>query len=73
MAEDRVQLRVGCAVVDGREGRILARRQSDPLSNPLGLLAAVGCAACTYLFVGGMLVTFPIAVTGGERYTKVLP
>jgi HD-GYP domain-containing protein (c-di-GMP phosphodiesterase class II) len=45
---------------------------SDPIKNPLVLIVAVICAACTYLLLNAVFVSFPVAISGGEDYARVL-
>jgi len=44
----------------------------DPIANPFVLSIAVIAAACTYLLLNAAFVSFPVAISGGEDYMRVL-
>jgi hypothetical protein len=44
----------------------------DPIGDPARLVAAVCCAAFTYLFLSALFLSVPIAITGQEPYPRVL-
>jgi HD-GYP domain-containing protein (c-di-GMP phosphodiesterase class II) len=44
----------------------------DPTENPIVLGLGVSGAACTYLLLNAVFVSFPVALSGEEDYSKVL-
>ena len=56
----------------GGTAAFLLVAQSDPIENPPLLIVAVVCAACTYLLLNAVFVSFPVAISGGEDYGRVL-
>jgi hypothetical protein len=43
-----------------------------PIDDPFMLTVAVIGAACTYLLINAVFVSFPVAISGGEEYIRVL-
>jgi len=64
-ASDSLSLMGGTAV-------FLLVASSDPIAEPALLGVGVACAAFTYLVLNALFVSFPVAISGDEAYTKVL-
>jgi HD superfamily phosphodiesterase len=43
-----------------------------PINDPFILTVGIAVAACTYLLLNAVFVSFPVAMSGGEDYAKVL-
>jgi HD-GYP domain-containing protein (c-di-GMP phosphodiesterase class II) len=43
-----------------------------PVENPFILTVAVAAAACTYLLLNAVFVSFPVAISSGDEYRRVL-
>lgn len=44
----------------------------NPIDDPFVLSVALAAAACTYLLLNALFVSFPVAISGGESYLGVL-
>ena len=56
----------------GAMAAFLAVAPRHPIDNPFVLTIAVLVAACTYLLLNAIFVSFPVAISGGEEYVRVL-
>jgi hypothetical protein len=56
----------------GATAAFLLIAEPHPINNPFILCIAVVGAACTYLLLNAFFVSFPVAISGGEDYVRVL-
>jgi hypothetical protein len=56
----------------GASTTFLLIAEPHPIGNPFILTVAVVAAACTYLLLNAVFVSFPVAISGGEDYVRVL-
>jgi hypothetical protein len=61
-----------CLSLMGGTAIFLLVASGDPIANPGVLAVAVTCAALTYLLLNALFVSFPVAISCQEDYTKVL-